>query len=819
MAVKKSELYSSIWAGCNKLRGGMDASEYKDYVLTLLFVKYISDKFVGDKYGALVIPVGAGFRDMVALVGSPTIGDDINKKILNPIKEANQLADFPDFNNPDKLGKGQAMVDTLSALVQIFNKPELDFSKNRAEGDDILGDAYEYLMRHFAKESGASKGEFYTPSEVSRILAKIIGINHSNSTAATTAYDPTCGSGSLLLKVADEAEKEITLYGQEQKSTTAGLARMNMILHNMPTGRIWADNTLAKPQTWDAIDGQLKTFDYCVANPPFSDKSWSDGVNVANDPFGRFRDYGIPPNQYGDYAFLLHILKSLKSTGKGACVLPHGILFRGGAEAEIRKNLLRKGVIKGIIGLPANLFYGTGIPACIVVLDKENAHARKGVFMVDASKGYVKDGSKNKLRDQDIHKIVSVYNEHIEIPGYSRMVGIEEISNAKNDYNLNIPRYIDAQNEEDIQSIEAHLRGGIPDADIDALARYWAVYPSLRTDLFVTGRAGFSELRVAQSEVKGVIYGHREFEVFGAEMDALFVGWRARATDRLMGLERGLRPKSVIKDLSDDLLRTYAGKSLVDKYDVYQHLMNYWWEVMQDDCYLIAVDGWGDELRVMPNGGEGLADVQRGGHKQKLVAKDFVLVDADLIAKRYFGAERAAIASMQVEVEGMTAQLAALKEEHGAAGGVLGDMEKITKAAVVAHLRQDKDELRGLVVGSDAHSEVVERMAVLKEYMELEEGMATTNKNLKLATAALDAQVVARYKSLTVAETKQLVVSDKWLLSIELLLKTEMERIGQRLTGRIKELAGRYAMPLAAQADAVGILEERVAAHLAQMGF
>jgi type I restriction enzyme M protein len=402
MALKKSELYSSLWASCDALRGGMDASQYKDYVLVLLFIKYVSDKYAGVRYAQITIPQGASFRDMVALKGTPDIGDKINSHIIGPLERANELSGFPDFNDPAKLGTGKEMVERLTDLIAIFENPALDFSKNRADGDDILGDAYEYLMRHFATESGKSKGQFYTPAEVSRIIAQVLGIHDAETSAATTVYDPTCGSGSLLLKVADAARTPVTLYGQEKEAATAGLARMNMILHNNPGAAIVQGNTLADPQFKDG--DALKTFDYVVANPPFSDKRWSTGIDPLNDPHQRFQPFGTPPAKQGDYAYLLHIVRSLKTTGKGACILPHGVLFRGNAEAEIRKALVRRGYIKGIIGLPANLFYGTGIPACIVVLDKQDAQARKGIFMIDASAGFMKDGPKNRLRAQDIHR-------------------------------------------------------------------------------------------------------------------------------------------------------------------------------------------------------------------------------------------------------------------------------------------------------------------------------------------------------------------------------------------------------------------------------
>ncbi|HEX4652349.1 MAG TPA: N-6 DNA methylase, partial [Granulicella sp.] len=419
-AIKKSELYSSLWQSCDALRGGMDASQYKDYVLVLLFLKYVSDKYAGKPYAPITIPPGASFRDLVALKGKPDIGDQINKAILAPLANANKLSDFPDFNDAAKLGSGKEMVDRLTDLVAIFENPALDFSRNRAEGDDILGDAYEYLMRHFATESGKSKGQFYTPAEVSRIMAQILGIRSARTSAATTVYDPTCGSGSLLLKVADEAGTPVTLYGQEKDAATSALASMNMILHDNPGAVILQGNTLANPKF--RSPDILKTFDYVVANPPFSDKRWSTGLDPLNDPFERFTPFGVPPAKQGDYAYLQHIVLSLKSTGRGACILPHGVLFRGNAEATIRRALVRKGYLKGIIGLPANLFYGTGIPACIVVIDKADAQARKGIFMIDASGGFLKDGPKNRLRSMDLHKIVDVFNKQLEIPKYARMV-------------------------------------------------------------------------------------------------------------------------------------------------------------------------------------------------------------------------------------------------------------------------------------------------------------------------------------------------------------------------------------------------------------
>src|SRR5947209_5875497 len=310
MPLKKSELYSSLWQSCDELRGGMDASQYKDYVLVLLFVKYVSDKAASQTNYLLDVPKGGRFADMVALKGDKEIGDKMNK-IVAKLAEKNELKgviDVADWNDADKLGRGKEMVDRLSNLVAIFDNPALDFRGNRAEGDDLLGDAYEYLMRHFATESGKSKGQFYTPAEVSRVMAKVIGVGSAKS-ASQTIYDPTCGSGSLLLKAHDEARgktgHDLTIYGQEMDNATKALAKMNMILHDCPTAEIWKDNVLASPH-FKERDGRLKTFDFIVANPPFSFKSWTTGFNPANDEYGRF-EFGVPPTKNGDFAFLLHI--------------------------------------------------------------------------------------------------------------------------------------------------------------------------------------------------------------------------------------------------------------------------------------------------------------------------------------------------------------------------------------------------------------------------------------------------------------------------------------------------------------------------------
>lgn len=676
MAIKKTELYRSLWESCDVLRGSMDASQYKDYILTLLFVKYVSDK--ADQPNALIeVPEGAAFNDLVKLKNKSNIGEGINM-VIAALAEENDLKkviDTADFDDPDKLGKGNDKTERLTKLIGIFQS--LSLGGNRATDDDLLGDAYEYLMRHFAQQSGKSKGQFYTPSEVSRILAQIVGIT-DQTTQDQTVYDPTCGSGSLLLKVADQAPNGLSIYGQENDNATTALAKMNMILHDNEDAEIRQGNTLSNPEYLKNSD-TLDTFDFVVANPPFSFKEWTQGLNLEDDLFDRFT-YGTPPSKNGDYAFLLHILKSMKSAGKAAVILPHGVLFRGNAEEVIRTNLLRQGYIKGIIGLPANLFYGTGIPACIIVLDKEDAHVRKGIFMVDASKGFIKDGNKNRLRSQDIHKVVDVFNRQQQIDGFSRMVPLAEIAD-KHGYNLNIPRYIDASEAEDIHDLDGHLNGGIPKRDLDLLERYWQHFPALRSQLFKMDdtRSNYSHSLIEARQLKPTILEGEEYQAFYSQIMQRFHAWKEQHEESLKNITQGDDPKQVIFTLSEDLLRMFADAPLLDKYDVYQLLMSYWAEAFQDDVFMLAQEGWSPEhlIREVIKDDKGKDKekpdlVMGSGKKARKYKTDFV--KPDLIIKHYFAEDQQALDALQLQQDEATQALEEHAEEHGGDEGVLADV-------------------------------------------------------------------------------------------------------------------------------------------------
>lgn len=683
MAIKKNELYSSLWASCDKLRGGMDASQYKDYILTLLFVKYVTDKFKGVKYADITVPEGGSFDDLVALKGDKNIGEKMDKVIAKLAEAGNNnlrgVIDNAHFNDEAKLGTGKEMVDKLTGLIAIFQRPEFNFANNKAGGDDILGDAYEYLMRNFATESGKSKGQFYTPAEVSRILAKVIGIDKIEERDEDyTVYDPACGSGALLIRAANEAPFEIAIYGQEKEVTTAGLAKMNLVLHNKATGEIKAGNTFSAPQYFEpGSDNEvLKRFDFAVANPPFSLKNWTDGLK----DYGRFDGYGDrPPEKNGDFAWLLHILKSLKSTGKAAVVLPHGVLFRGNAEATIRKSIIDKGYIKGIIGLPANLFYGTGIPACIIVLDKSDADERKGIFMIDASHDFVKDGSKNRLRERDIYKIVTTFNQQITTDSkYARFVPNDEIK-IKNDYNLNIPRYIDSSIPEDLQDIEAHLHGGIPAADVDSMDKYWTVFPKLKEKLFSALREGYYQLNTPKDAVRNTIYNDDEFTQYTIGIDDLFGQWQAQVDAGLRSIDKDLNVKEYISELSSALISAFENIKLIDKYDAYEVLLSYWQETMEDDIYVIAADGYDAVRKTVDIMGEYTSGKKKG--QERIVGWEGLLLPKDLIEKVYFGTERRYIIEAEAVAEQTQNRLDELLEEQMAEDGFFADYVEDDKLA------------------------------------------------------------------------------------------------------------------------------------------
>ena len=837
MALKKTELYSSLWASCDELRGGMDASLYKNYVLTLLFLKYISDR---KDSTVLELPTGTDYASIVALKHKPSIGDELNKKIAS-IAEANDLQGVinqADFNDEDKLGKGKELVDRLSTLVSIFEN--LDFSSNSSEGDDLLGDAYEYLMRHFATESGKSKGQFYTPAEVSRIMAQIIGIPPT-ANRSTTVYDPTCGSGSLLLKAANQSELGLSIYGQEMDVATYALARMNMILHGNDTADIRQGNTMAQPAFADK--NMLKRFDFAVANPPFSNKNWTNGIVPTADIYSRF-EIGIPPEKNGDYAFLLHLIASLKTTGKGAIILPHGVLFRGDAEARIRTELLRRGIIKGVIGLPTNLFYGTGIPACIIVIDKQNSFdatfnekgqvlSGRGVFMIDASKGFIKDGNKNRLREQDIHKIVDTFTTQKELERYSRLVSLDEIS--RNDYNLNIPRYIDSADKADTQDLHAHLYGGgIPKSNIDDLGEFWSIFTQIKTKIFTTNGSLYLP-NLNPSELKTTIQASSEYAKFENEILSHFENWHDE--NDLKSIKQKDHPKELIKKYGESLLKHFKETKLVSNYDVYQVFMDYVADTLSDDVYAIAQNGWltARDLTPVEKGDKQTPNLILGSGKN---AKKFIseIIPPELIAKRYFAQNIDQISLLETKVSKKQDEFINFVDEFGEdeLSNAYDDKDKITLKSLKEAIKQtsDKNEqeiyskaLQILTNQKELESTLKAAVGELNQKvqeiyskaLQILTNQKELESTLKAAVGELNQKVFDKFKTLDENEIKTLVVDDKWLNELKGQILSTVERAVQEQITRISTLASRYDKTLDELTENANTLSLRVKAHLDAM--
>lgn len=894
MAVKKSELYSLLWEACNKLRGGVEPARYKDYVLVLLFFKYVSDRYKGQPFAEFTISQGASFEDLIAAKGKSDVGERVDKIIQKFLEDNRLQGSLPDvsFNNPDELGTGKELVDKVSGLIAVFQNPAIDFKNNRASGDDIIGDAYEYFMMKFAQESGKSKGQFYTPSEVSRIIARLIGIGNIRDmpTKKWTLYDPAAGSGSLLIRAADEApvnengDTVVTIFGQEKDHATAGLAKMNLILHQKGTGEIKRGNTLVDPAFEDDF-GELKKFDFIVMNPPFSDKAWSDGIKVSEDKYKRFDGYGIPPEKNGDYAWFLHVLKSLDSNGKAGIILPHGVLFRGNAEESIRIEILKKKYIKGIVSLPANLFYGTGIPACIIVIDKEDAETREGVFLVDASRDYKKDGNKNRLREQDIEKIIQTFNSQEEICGYSRFVKYEDILEL-NAGNMNVPRYIQKIDDTLPQNIAAHLKGGIPEADIDSLQRLWNISPDLKQEIFTcTDEAhGIYHLALSSNEIESVIAQDGNIqEEKQNEIDTIFGEWKEKVRDALLEIKSDTNPKELIRSIAMMLLDAYESARLLDNYDVYDCLLNYWNSKLQDDVYAVKTSGYEAARDIEYEYAQKKQKDESGetvsvDDTSKVKSFEGAMIPREIIEAVYFEKELAEIIALMEKSGELESEMDEMREEESGDEGLLKDVlndkgDSIPKANLNKRIKELEAKKTSAIM--DAMSKLVALFdtgntdameALIKEVPELSDfeirnkngsfGKAKlkaamkqasdsaivpeiykdeyeallayqaksvekdeADKEWKEARKALDEKVLAKYGELSIEEIKHLLFDEKWMAKLSTEVRDEIEQVLNALSSKVTLIAKRYEHTLGEIEDRTAKTRASVMAALERMGY
>ena len=854
MAIKKSQLYSALWDACNALRGGMDASQYKDYVLVVLFLKYISDKAKSPEGSDIEVPDGCSFYDVAECVNKDAINEKMNTS-LEAIAKANELEGVinnVDFADENKLGKGKDMIDTVSKLIKVFQDDNLNFANNRAADDDLIGDAYEYLMRQFASQSGKSKGQFYTPAEVSRVMANIIGINKDTRQGNISIYDPTCGSGSLLLRAKAEAHNDnISIDGQEKDLATIGMARMSMIIHGVEDANLMHGDTLNNPLNILRDDTTLRQFDYIVANPPFSTKGWMKTAQP-QDRYGRWgSDNGqapVPPQNCGDYAFLLHIIASLKPNGKAACILPHGVLFRGNDEALIREWLIRHHLIRGIIGLPSNLFYGTGIPACIIIIDKADTLNRQGIFMINAKDGYAKDGNKNRLREMDIRRIEDVWEAQQDVPHYARFVPYEEILSPKNNGNLNIPRYVTPADTEVQQDIYAHIHGGIPAHDVEeTLASHWEACPSLQPALFRHGDNGYYALTMQDpADIRRNIDTNTDYlrhaDLYRQAIDAFF----SETVPEMKQLDLHFDPKQKIEQWGNLLLEKAQAQQLVNPYEVYEILRNYWAETMQDDCYLIARDGW---------------HVSVSTERRNPTYRDLLcdLVPVEVLVREYFQQQDEAICQQEAEIETLNSQMAQLVEEHPDVFDdtiaelrirleLMQQPEQPNEQAVLLEMQTLFDQGKDAKEERDAlvrhHPEIFQpfdkvtkatvkrRLKLLPSYVELDkdtielygrylelDDQLTQKKNeLKDSLKEMLVAVQDKYATLKESDVQHLVVDCKWHATIHARTIDLFDEVSRQMTNDILTLQERYSHTLTDLDHELNDLRRKVNATLADMG-
>ena len=702
--------------------------------------------------------------------------------------------------------------------------------------------------------------------------------------------DPAAGSGSLLIRAADEAPVDengdsiVTIFGQEKDHATAGLAKMNLILHQKGTGEIKRGNTLVDPAFTDDF-GELKKFDFIVMNPPFSDKSWSDGIKTSEDKYKRFDGYGIPPEKNGDYAWFLHVLKSLDSNGKAGIIMPHGVLFRGNAEETIRIEVLKKRYIKGIVSLPANLFYGTGIPACIVIIDKEDAETREGIFLIDASRGFKKDGNKNRLREQDIEKIVQTFISEKTVKGYARFVKYTDIL-EQNAGNLNVPRYIQKIDDTLPQNIAAHLKGGIPGTDIESLKRLWDISPALKQEIFtcVDEAHDVYNLALASGEIEGVI--GKDSSILAEkqkETDAIFAQWRDSVKDILLGIESETNPKELIRTIAVMLLKAYESARLLDNYDVYDCLLNYWNAKLQDDVYAIKASGYEVGREIEYEYAQKKAKDENGetisvDDTSKVKSFEGALIPKEIIEAVYFADELAAINELIEQSAALEAELDEMREEESGDEGLLKDVlndkgDSIPKANLNKRLKELDAKKTSAVM--DAMTRLValfdegktdEMESLIREMPELDEfdirnkngtfGKAKLKAALKAAADSavvpeiykdeydaltayaaksaekdeadkawkearktLDDEVEAKYSELTVDEIKHLLFDMKWMSKLSADIRDEIEQVLNNLSSKVLLIAKRYEHTLGEIEDRTAKSRAAVVAALERMGY
>ena len=806
--MNKQQLASRIWESANKMRSKIEANEYKDYILGFIFYKFLSDREVDflkkndweeEDFVELVeedtetvnqcrrslgyfisyknlfstwLGMGKNFdvsNVTDALSAFDRLINESHKNVFDGIFDTLQTG-------LSKLGEtSNARTKAISDLIQLIK----DIPMDEKQGYDVLGFIYEYLISNFAANAGKKAGEFYTPHEVSVLMSEIVA-EHLKDRERIAIYDPTSGSGSLLINIGQSVSKYmnrdcIQYYAQELKESTYNLTRMNLIMRGINPSNLFTRNADTLEDDWpidlDSYPPVLRV-DAVVSNPPYSQQWTPDGKE--SDP--RYSEYGLAPKSKADYAFLLHDLYHIKPDGIMTIVLPHGVLFRGGEEEKIRTNLIEKNHIYAIIGLPANIFFGTGIPTIIMVLKQKREN--KDVLIIDASKGFVKEGKNNKLQASDIKRIVDAYFERKTIEKFSKVVSREEI--RANDYNLNIPRYVDSSEKAESWDIYASLMGGIPNSEIDELQRYWQAFPSLRESLFMSNGTPYSSLRC--EDVKKIIVENEDIKVFKNNFANCFMDFEDLLKERLIQNMESLQAGKEKEEIGNQIFKRLHDIPLIDKYKAYQILDDKWTEIAID-FDVIGTEGREAIKVVEPNMVMKKDKEIQEGWKGRILP--FELVQKVLLPDRL---------SVITENEKRLAEITSMYEE------LIENLSEEDKESDILNENQDAFNAKGVTVKlkelRKAENEEERALkAVLEQYGNLSKEEKEIKKEIKELTSRLLIQTKETIEKLS-DEQEEKLLSEKWIKPLISDLHNLPEQIVADLVKKVQSLADKYSTTL-----------------------
>ena len=861
--MNKQQLANRIWASANNMRNKIDANEYKDYILGLIFYKFLSDTEVKyfrevcdweeDELPELVenyedpnmrnaiteCQEHIGFfieykylfstwlkKDAVFTV--QTLSEALNS--FERLTSENYASVYDGIfktlrGGLSKLGDStNSQTKALNGLIKLIK----DIPTDGSQDYDVLGYVYEYLISNFAASAGKKAGEFYTPHEVSMIMSEIVAEHHKDK-ESLEIYDPTSGSGSLLITIGKAVSKHIQgknkvkYYAQELKENTYNLTRMNLVMRGIIPQNIVTKCADSLDEDWPLheegsdIDKPLAV-DAVVSNPPYS-QHWDPKKKEMD---ARFAQYGLAPKTKADYAFLLHELYHLKPDGILTIVMPHGVLFRGKApkvydkdgnmlplelreegqaEGQIRANLIEKNNIDAIIGLPANIFFGTGIPTLIMVLKKNRGN--EGVLVIDASKGFVKDGKQNRLRACDVKKIADTYRERKDIPGFSRVVTRDEI--RRNEYNLNIPRYVDSSEAPVKYDIYATMFGGIPDSEIADLREYWEAFPSLRSEVFAPGKdCPYSSVRVG--DIAGAIQANSDVQDFKARFAQAFADFKVMLHQRLIDHVEDVKEVVESDSISADIFRRAEDFPLVDKYAAYQILADHWTGIMSD-VEIIQTEGFG-ACNMVEVKTKMAKERNNDEEKEEPDGLKGRIIPFDLVQTALFQTDLDAIDALQSRIEAIDGEVDAVRDE------LLGmeDTEKYCDA--------EKDNaliIKEITTDSKPKAEVDEDIkTLLKDIVSLKNEQKAKSAQIKTDRLALEEKTIKAIKGLDMKGISHFLEL-KWITPVTSAIEALPDAIIQRLADSITALNAKYAVTYNDIEQGIAESEQQLAALIGQL--